>query len=128
MITHPALYLDGIPSVSTFSRRRSGLQAGVERQADRLTVASGKLRPSHHPPRTGPLYFGIAVRELLLVTHIGWESQVIGCHLSEVPLYLAKQVRIFALPLISEYSKVTIDGNHGTIPLSSQPDAWFSSH
>jgi hypothetical protein len=29
-------------------------------------------------------------------------------------------------PIVSEYSKVTIDRSRGTIPLSSQPDAWFS--
>lgn len=62
-------------------------------------VARGNLRPSHHPLARDRS----ALTKLLLITHIGWESQVIGFQLSLVPHYLwGRYISLYAYSLLNK--------------------------
>jgi len=83
-------------------------------------VARGNLRPSHHPLTEGRS----ASMKLLLITHIGWESQVIGFQLSLVPHYLWRgYIFLYVHSLLNKGKYPPLGA--GDITLSSFRAAWF---
>lgn len=82
-------------------------------------VARGNLRPSHHPLARDRS----ALTKLLLITHIGWESQVIGFQLSLVPHYLGVGYIIIYSALLNKGKYPPLETGNET--LSSLRAAWF---